>query len=407
MRHRRAARRPARARRGDPCVLRRRSTTSRRWGGAHAHTPRPRPTARSPSRGTAAVLEDVRAWSLKVVFWDLRRRARVDARGVPARRAGARAGPTAAGARRRGRLPTVAVIVAAYDEESVIERRRREPARARLPVRPARDRRHLRRVDRPDGRARRTGRRPRDPQSARRQGGGAGQRRARDRAATSSPSPTRTAPGRPTRCASSSAPSPTRDVAYVCGRLNLQADDGRNKEGALLALRARAARRRVAHRLRHRRQRLDLRGAPRTDYLEVDPRFGHDLSFPYLMVQRGKRAVYEPEANAYEKATPTNEDEYRRKVRMFEHCWAIVVEGKMLRRLRPLYLVEVRLAPAPSLRERPAARRAARLHDRAVGAGRVPGRARAAARRCSPLPRSASASRATTCSSRGRRWWRS
>ena len=26
---------------------------------------------------------------------------------------------------------------------------------------------------------------------------------------------------------------------------------------------------------------------------------------------------------------------------MFEHCWAIVLEGKMLRRLRPLYFVEV------------------------------------------------------------------
>ena len=72
-----------------------------------------------------------------------------------------------------------------------------------------------------------------------------------------------------------------------------------------------------------------------------DPRFGHDLSLPYLMVQRGRRAVYEPDANAYEKATPTTEDEYRRKVRMFEHCWAIVVEGKMLRRLRPLYLIEI------------------------------------------------------------------
>src|SRR5206468_2472859 len=79
----------------------------------------------------------------------------------------------------------------------------------------------------------------------------------------------------------------------------------------------------------------------RGDYVEVDSRFGHDLSFPYLMVQRGRRAVYEPEAHAYEKATPTTEDEYRRKVRMFEHSWAIVVEGKMLRRLRPLYLVEV------------------------------------------------------------------
>jgi cellulose synthase/poly-beta-1,6-N-acetylglucosamine synthase-like glycosyltransferase len=129
-------------------------------------------------------------------------------------------------------------------------------------------------------------------------------------------------------------------VAYVCGRLNIQASDGRNKEGVYwryeLALRADESR-------------LDsvtggngsIYAVRREDYVEVDPRFGHDLSFPYLMVQRGKRAVYEPEAHAYEKATPTNEDEYRRKVRMFEHCWAIVAEGKMLRRLRPLYLLEI------------------------------------------------------------------
>jgi cellulose synthase/poly-beta-1,6-N-acetylglucosamine synthase-like glycosyltransferase len=130
------------------------------------------------------------------------------------------------------------------------------------------------------------------------------------------------------------------DVAYVCGRLNLQADDGRNKEGVYwryeLALRADESR-------------LDsvtggngsIYALRREDYVEVDPRFGHDLSLPYLMVQRGRRAVYEPEAHAYEKATPTTEDEYRRKVRMFEHCLAIVVEGKMLRRLRPLYLLEI------------------------------------------------------------------
>jgi cellulose synthase/poly-beta-1,6-N-acetylglucosamine synthase-like glycosyltransferase len=130
------------------------------------------------------------------------------------------------------------------------------------------------------------------------------------------------------------------DVAYVCGRLNLRSDDGRNKEGLYwryeLALRADESR-------------LDsvtggngsIYAVRRSDYIDVDPRFGHDLAFPYLMVQRGRRAVYEPDAHAYEKATPTNEDEYRRKVRMFEHCWAIVFEGKMLRGLRPLYLVEV------------------------------------------------------------------
>jgi hypothetical protein len=129
------------------------------------------------------------------------------------------------------------------------------------------------------------------------------------------------------------------EVAYVCGRLNITNEDGRNKEGVYwryeLALRADESR-------------LDsvtggngsIYAVRREDYAEVDPRFGHDLSFPYLMVQRGRRAVYEPEANAYEKATPTTEDEYRRKVRMFEHCWAIVLEGRMLRGLRPLYLVE-------------------------------------------------------------------
>jgi hypothetical protein len=51
--------------------------------------------------------------------------------------------------------------------------------------------------------------------------------------------------------------------------------------------------------------------------------------------------VYEPEAHAWEKPTPSNETEYRRKVRMFEHCWLIVVRGKMLRRLGPLYALEI------------------------------------------------------------------
>ena len=59
------------------------------------------------------------------------------------------------------------------------------------------------------------------------------------------------------------------------------------------------------------------------------------------MVQNGRRAVYEPRAQAFEKATPTNETEYRRKVRMFEHCWLIVLRGKMLRRQPLGYLVEL------------------------------------------------------------------
>jgi len=130
------------------------------------------------------------------------------------------------------------------------------------------------------------------------------------------------------------------EVAYVCGRLNVQADDGRNKEGVYwryeLAVRAAESRLNSVT-----GGNGSIYAVRRSDYIEVDARFGHDLSLPYRMVQRGRRAVYEPAANAYEKATPTNQDEYRRKVRMFEHCWAIVVEGKMLHGLPPLYFVEI------------------------------------------------------------------
>ena len=81
----------------------------------------------------------------------------------------------------------------------------------------------------------------------------------------------------------------------------------------------------------------------RERYEEVDPRFGHDLSFPYLMVKRGFRAVYAPRAVALEKMTTDLSDEFRRKVRMFGHCWLLVLHGRMsdLRALGPLYWVEM------------------------------------------------------------------
>jgi hypothetical protein len=74
-------------------------------------------------------------------------------------------------------------------------------------------------------------------------------------------------------------------------------------------------------------------------YVEVDPVMGHDLSFPFLMVKRGWRAVYVPEARASEKMVPTIEGEWRRKRRMMSHAWAIVLRGGMLspRGYGPLY----------------------------------------------------------------------
>ena len=78
-------------------------------------------------------------------------------------------------------------------------------------------------------------------------------------------------------------------------------------------------------------------------YIEVDPRMGHDLSFPFNLTKRGWRCVYQPEARATEKMVPTNEGEFLRKRRMMSHTWPIVVEGGMLspRGYSPLYALEV------------------------------------------------------------------
>jgi cellulose synthase/poly-beta-1,6-N-acetylglucosamine synthase-like glycosyltransferase len=130
------------------------------------------------------------------------------------------------------------------------------------------------------------------------------------------------------------------EVAYACGRLRLEAADGSNQEGLYW---------RYELWLREQESKAgsitggngSIYAVRRDDYVEVDPRFGHDLAFPYLMVQRGRRAVYEPAAVAFEKPTPTNETEYRRKVRMFEHCWLIALRGRMLRDLPAGYLAAI------------------------------------------------------------------
>jgi cellulose synthase/poly-beta-1,6-N-acetylglucosamine synthase-like glycosyltransferase len=130
------------------------------------------------------------------------------------------------------------------------------------------------------------------------------------------------------------------DVAYVCGQLRILDADGSNKEGVYwrYEMLQRSAESRLGSITGGNGSIYAVR---RSDYVEVDPRFGHDLSLPYLMVQRGRRAVYEPEAHAFEKPTPSNETEYHRKVRMFEHCWLIVLRGGMFRRLGPLYGLQI------------------------------------------------------------------
>ena len=131
-----------------------------------------------------------------------------------------------------------------------------------------------------------------------------------------------------------------KQVGYVCGRLELRDATGANKEGLYwryeLWLRQQES---LVHSI------TGGNGAVyavrREDYVEDDPRYGHDLGFPYLMVQRGKRAVYEPAAIAIESASSEPEDEYDRKVRMIAQSWGHVFSGRMLRRTKPLYMVEL------------------------------------------------------------------
>ncbi len=129
-------------------------------------------------------------------------------------------------------------------------------------------------------------------------------------------------------------------VAYVCGQVRLVGDDGTSREGVYW---------RYEMWLRENESRLAgitggngaIYAVRRADYVDGDPRFGHDLGFPYLMVQRGRRAVYDPGAIAVEKAPSDSEDEYGRKVRMLAQCWLHLLTGRMLRPAEPLYLAQL------------------------------------------------------------------
>jgi cellulose synthase/poly-beta-1,6-N-acetylglucosamine synthase-like glycosyltransferase len=129
-------------------------------------------------------------------------------------------------------------------------------------------------------------------------------------------------------------------VAYVCGSHSYEGGDGTNREGVYA---------RFEGRLRAAESQFGsvtagvgpIYAVRRDDYVELDPRFGHDLALPYLLVRRGRRAVVDPEARAWEKPARDIEDEYRRKRRMFEHCWLIVLRGGMLRGAPPLYALQL------------------------------------------------------------------
>lgn len=132
------------------------------------------------------------------------------------------------------------------------------------------------------------------------------------------------------------------DVGYVCGQVRFVNDAGTNQEGLywryemwLRALESRLASVTGGNGA--------IYATRRSDYLVVDPVMGHDLSFPFKMVKRGRRAVYAPAARATEKMVPTIEGEFARKRRMMSHAWPIVFRGGLLspRGYPPLYALMI------------------------------------------------------------------
>jgi cellulose synthase/poly-beta-1,6-N-acetylglucosamine synthase-like glycosyltransferase len=131
-------------------------------------------------------------------------------------------------------------------------------------------------------------------------------------------------------------------VGYVCGRLRLAADGSANEEGAYWR-----------YEMAVRELESDLGGitagngaiyATRRDsYIVLDSARGHDLCFPFAMTKRGWRALYAPGAVAEEKMAPTIGGEFARKRRMMNRTWGVVLRDGMLspRGYGPLYAFQM------------------------------------------------------------------
>ena len=131
------------------------------------------------------------------------------------------------------------------------------------------------------------------------------------------------------------------DVGYVCGQLRLESADGASREGLYWR-----------YELWQRESESQLgsitagNGAiyavRRSDYLGFDDtRIGHDFGLPFRLVQRGRRAVYEPDAVAWEKPARDAEAEYGRKVRMMTRSWRPLLDGSLFRTGNAVYAAEL------------------------------------------------------------------
>ncbi|MCO5316223.1 MAG: glycosyltransferase [Solirubrobacterales bacterium] len=138
--------------------------------------------------------------------------------------------------------------------------------------------------------------------------------------------------------------APFRDgrVGYVCGQVSFVGPDGGNLEGAYWR-----------YEMKVRELESGLAGvtagngaiyAVRAgDYIPLDPSGSHDLSFPFALAKQGRLSLYRPRARATEKVVPSLEGELSRKRRMMIGLWDIVVGEGMVdpRGYPPIYLLEI------------------------------------------------------------------
>jgi cellulose synthase/poly-beta-1,6-N-acetylglucosamine synthase-like glycosyltransferase len=132
------------------------------------------------------------------------------------------------------------------------------------------------------------------------------------------------------------------EVGYVCGQVRFTDPGGGNLEGAYWR-----------YEMAVREMESSLAGITagnggiyavrRDSYVALPPSGSHDLSFPFALARRGLRSLYAPRARAEERMVPTLEGEFARKRRMMVGLWDIVVGEGMLspRGYPPLYAFEL------------------------------------------------------------------
>jgi cellulose synthase/poly-beta-1,6-N-acetylglucosamine synthase-like glycosyltransferase len=131
-------------------------------------------------------------------------------------------------------------------------------------------------------------------------------------------------------------------VGYVCGQVRFLSGAGDNQEG--LYWRYEMAVRDLESRLAGvTAGNGGINAVRREAYLFLESDRGQDIAFPFQMVKHGWLPVYEPAAVATERMAATIDDEFSRKRRMMAGAWATMLAGGMLspRGYGPLYALEI------------------------------------------------------------------